>query len=233
MLDWSTITFKHTDPTLPIMQLRKSWLLYLNYQWPRLRNGQLTLVWLIWVSWSTQSHAHLDIASSKEQQISRWGSWICCNWDSTCGLTLPLETKRLAYDTVCNQACQALPPIHGRISHQLWSSAWADFAYPCHSKYCVCLCSLLHSTMQLEHAVQAFEASGEFKDLGPFNSNYKALLAEYLESMNTFNKWDDFYAACDFAWKHPKLCHGSLAADMSQTDIGQRALNFSSSLIRA
>ncbi|KAI9452026.1 hypothetical protein F5148DRAFT_1289806 [Russula earlei] len=81
----------------------------------------------------------------------------------------------------------------------------------------------------LERAVRAFE-TGEFQDPGPFNSNYKALLTEYLESVNMFNKWDDFYVACDF---DQKPCGGSLAADMSQTDIGRRALNFSSSPIRA
>jgi hypothetical protein len=51
--------------------------------------------------------------------------------------------------------------------------------------------------MQLERAVRSFE-TGEFEDPGTFNSNYKALLTEYLESMNAFSKWDDFYAACDF-----------------------------------
>ncbi|KAI9442802.1 hypothetical protein F5148DRAFT_1293155 [Russula earlei] len=81
----------------------------------------------------------------------------------------------------------------------------------------------------LECAVQAFE-TGEFQDPGPFNSNYKALLTEYLESVNMFNKWDDFYIACNF---DQKPCGGSLAADTSQTDIGRRALNFSSSPIRA
>lgn len=87
-------------------------------------------------------------------------------------------------------------------------------------------------TIQLERAVRAFQATGNFEDPGPFNSNYKALLSEYLESVDTFNKWDEFYAACDVAQKRRKSCGESLAVDMSQTDIGRRALNFSSSPIR-
>jgi hypothetical protein len=84
--------------------------------------------------------------------------------------------------------------------------------------------------MQLERAVRSFE-TGEFEDPGTFNSNYKALLTEYLESMNAFSKWDDFYAACDFI-RERRNSLGTLAADISQTDIGRRALNFSSSPIR-
>jgi hypothetical protein len=82
--------------------------------------------------------------------------------------------------------------------------------------------------MQLERAVQAYE-TGIFEAPGSFNSNYKALLTEYLESMNTFKKWDEFYMACDFAHKGSDSFGGGLAADVSQTDIGRRALNFSSS----
>ncbi|KAF8805246.1 hypothetical protein BYT27DRAFT_7258348 [Phlegmacium glaucopus] len=52
----------------------------------------------------------------------------------------------------------------------------------------------------LECAVQAFETSGEFEEPGTFNSNYKALLTEYLESMDTFNKWDGFYC-----WNNSQL----------------------------
>ena len=86
--------------------------------------------------------------------------------------------------------------------------------------------------MKLERAVRAFE-TGEFEDPGLFNANYRALLTEYLESMTAFNKWDSFYKACDFA----QGCHnshhvGTLTADTSQTDLGRRDLNFSSSPIR-
>lgn len=87
------------------------------------------------------------------------------------------------------------------------------------------------STMQLERAVRAFETTGEFEDPGMFNSSYKALLTEYLESVNAFNKWDNFYAACDFVQDRCNS-HGTLAADISQIDIGRRDLNFSSSPIR-
>jgi len=79
-----------------------------------------------------QNHAHLDIAWSKEQQISRWGSWAHNNLDGNAGLTTPLETERLAYDAIHNQPCQALPQVYGTTSHQLWSSVWAYCTYlPC------------------------------------------------------------------------------------------------------
>ena len=83
MLNRSTITSKHTGPTLPIIRLRKSQSIFLNYQQLRLRNGQPQLMLLVWVSWSMQSHAHLDIAWWREQQISRWGSRICSNYNNT------------------------------------------------------------------------------------------------------------------------------------------------------
>ena len=87
--------------------------------------------------------------------------------------------------------------------------------------------------MKLERAVRAFETTGEFEDPGLFNANYRALLTEYLKSMNAFNKWDCFYDACDFVRGHHDSHHvGALTADISQTDIGRRDLNFSSSPVR-
>ncbi|KAI0289301.1 hypothetical protein BC826DRAFT_971075 [Russula brevipes] len=97
-----------------------------------------------------------------------------------------------------------------------------DYGHPCG------LIALVLVAMQLERAVRAYE-TGKFEAPGSFNSNYKALLTEYLESMNTFKKWDEFYEACDFARKGLDSYGGGLAADVSQTDIGRRALNFSSS----
>ena len=83
--------------------------------------------------------------------------------------------------------------------------------------------------IQLECALRAFEATGVYEDPGPFNSAYKALLMEYLESVDAFNKWLDFYQACKFSLKEQQ----DLAADISQIDVGRRALNFSSSPIKA
>jgi hypothetical protein len=87
---------------------------------------------------------------------------------------------------------------------------------------------------QLERAVHAFETDGSFKEPGPFNSEHKALLTEYLESVDTFKKWPEFYQACNFS--RAKHIHSEeqddLVADISQTDIGRRALNFSSSPVK-
>ena len=86
--------------------------------------------------------------------------------------------------------------------------------------------------MKLERAVRAFE-SGEFEEPGNFNTNYKALLTEYLDSMNKFEKWDTFYIACDFVRERRNSRYaGTLALEISQTDIGRRDLNFSSSPTR-
>lgn len=86
--------------------------------------------------------------------------------------------------------------------------------------------------MQLERAVRAFE-SGAFEEPGNFNASYKALLTEYLDSMNAFDKWDTFYVACDFIRERRNSRYGgTLAMEISQTDIGRRDLNFSSSPIR-
>ena len=122
---------------------------------------------------------------------------------------------------------------------QYMSPSLIDYSHPC-SLIALILVAVSHvfvlqslaliaSTIQLEHAVRAFEKTGEFEDPGSFNSNYKALLTKYLESMNAFNKWDDFYEECNLGQKPQTY---SLAVDMSQTDIGRRALNFSSSPIR-
>jgi hypothetical protein len=86
--------------------------------------------------------------------------------------------------------------------------------------------------MKLERAVRAFKGR-EFEEPGYFNANYKALLTEYLDSMNVFDKWDTFYVACDFVReRHNSRYGGTLAMEISQTDIGRRDLNFSSSPIR-
>jgi len=45
-----------------------------------------------------------------------------------------------------------------------------------------------------------------------------------------FNKWPEFYEACKFTKANGKS--DVLAADVLQTDIGHRALNFSSSPIK-
>lgn len=52
---------------------------------------------------------------------------------------------------------------------------------------------------QLERALRAFEMDGSFKDPGPFNSEHKALLVEYLQSIDSFKKWPEFYQACKFS----------------------------------
>jgi hypothetical protein len=57
---------------------------------------------------------------------------------------------------------------------------------------------------------------------------------EYLESVDNFTKWDAFYMACNFT--QSRACDvsevGGIAADISQVDIGRRALNFSSSPVK-
>ncbi|KAF8236009.1 hypothetical protein L208DRAFT_1376270 [Tricholoma matsutake] len=73
-------------------------------------------------------------------------------------------------------------------------------------------------------------SNGEYKDPGPFNSEHKALLTKYIESVDAFNKWAKFYQACKFTKANSES--GVLTADVSQTDIGRRALNFSSSSIK-
>jgi hypothetical protein len=86
---------------------------------------------------------------------------------------------------------------------------------------------------QLERALRAFETDGSFKDPGPFNSEYSALLIEYLESVGSFRKWPEFYQACKFRRANSlEEEQDNLVADISQTDIGRRALNFSSSPIK-
>jgi hypothetical protein len=49
--------------------------------------------------------------------------------------------------------------------------------------------------------------------------------------MNEFTKWANFYKACNFT-RDSSEPDGDLAADISQVDIGRRALNFSSSPVR-
>jgi len=82
----------------------------------------------------------------------------------------------------------------------------------------------------LERGVRAFKKNGEYEDPGPFNFEHKALLTEYIESMDAFNKWPEFYEACKFTKANSES--DVLAADVSQTDIGRCALNFSSSPIK-
>ena len=86
---------------------------------------------------------------------------------------------------------------------------------------------------QLECALHTFEMDGFFKDPGPFSSEHKALLVEYLESIDSFKKWPEFYKACKFSQGniHSEE-QDNLVADISQVDIGQCALNFSSSPIK-
>jgi hypothetical protein len=84
--------------------------------------------------------------------------------------------------------------------------------------------------MKLERAVHAFE-SRVFKEPGDFNASYKALLTEYLDSMNTFDsdKWNTFHGACDFIRERRVSRYGGpLTMKISQTDMGRRNLNFSS-----
>ncbi|KAI9511008.1 hypothetical protein F5148DRAFT_1147149 [Russula earlei] len=85
--------------------------------------------------------------------------------------------------------------------------------------------------VSLEHGVQAFKKNREYEDPGPFNSGHKALLTEYIESVDTFNKWQEFYQACKFT-KANSESEAVLTVDVSQTDIGRHALNFSSSPIK-
>ncbi|KAJ8472592.1 hypothetical protein ONZ45_g16598 [Pleurotus djamor] len=59
-----------------------------------------------------------------------------------------------------------------------------------------------------------------------FGATYAALASEYLCSIKQFKKWDEFYALCDV-----DLSGGDVEGmvEKSQTDIGRRALLFSSS----
>lgn len=81
--------------------------------------------------------------------------------------------------------------------------------------------------------MRAFE-TGVYREPGQFNSTHEALFAEYFESVKAFNKWDEFYRACDFSQNNTRSLsnHRSSLADMSQIDIGRRALNFSSSPVK-
>jgi hypothetical protein len=57
---------------------------------------------------------------------------------------------------------------------------------------------------------------------------------EYLESVDNFTKWDAFYMACNFTQSGAcdLLEVEGIATDISQVNIGQRALNFSSSPVK-
>jgi hypothetical protein len=86
----------------------------------------------------------------------------------------------------------------------------------------------------LECTLYTFKTDGFFKDPGPFSSKHKALLIEYLESVDSFTKWLEFYQACKFCQANCIYSEeqGDLITDISQTDIGQCVLNFSSSPIK-
>ena len=78
----------------------------------------------------------------------------------------------------------------------------------------------------MERASCAFNTSKPVKPTA-FNSDYNALFQEYLQSIDKFNHWDDFYSKCGIH-KVPKACKSS-AADLLLVEIGRGDLNFSSS----
>ncbi|KIL57450.1 hypothetical protein M378DRAFT_16235 [Amanita muscaria Koide BX008] len=82
----------------------------------------------------------------------------------------------------------------------------------------------------LERAARTFE-TGVYKDPGQFSGNFHGSLIEYIRSVDTFTKWDNFYAVCDFALKKASKRRKSTLnmVETSQIDIGRRDLNFSSS----
>ena len=89
--------------------------------------------------------------------------------------------------------------------------------------------------MQLECTVRAFEKTGEYEDPGPFTADQKALLTEYLDSIDKFSGWEEFYKACKFTNRslQPDEDDVPSGVDISQVDIGRRDLVFSSSPVRA
>jgi hypothetical protein len=84
----------------------------------------------------------------------------------------------------------------------------------------------------LERAARAFD-TGKLVKPGPFNHAYDALFKEYLNSINKFNHWDEFYAECGVSEAGRTLkSRKSTAADLSLVEIGRGDLNFSSSPVR-
>jgi hypothetical protein len=80
----------------------------------------------------------------------------------------------------------------------------------------------------LERASRAFD-TGKLVKPTAFNSDYNALFQEYLQSIDKFNHWDEFYSKCGVnGAPKPK----SSAADLSLVEIGRGDLNFSSSPVK-
>ena len=78
----------------------------------------------------------------------------------------------------------------------------------------------------MERASRAFD-TGKLVKPTAFNSDYNALFQEYLQSIDKFNHWDEFYSKCGID-RTPKGKKSS-AADLSLVEIGRGDLNFSSS----
>ena len=70
---------------------------------------------------------------------------------------------------------------------------------------------------------------------GTFGVEYQAIVTDYLKSIDKYKHWDKFYKRCGYinsskvSSSRPRR---SNAADLSMTDLGRHALNFSSSPVR-
>ncbi|KAF9488378.1 hypothetical protein BDN71DRAFT_1513115 [Pleurotus eryngii] len=85
----------------------------------------------------------------------------------------------------------------------------------------------------LERAVWSYK-SGTYVAPQKFGAQHAALVTEYLCSLKPYNKWNNFYNACNLSpHGHSSEYNDNAMAETSQTDIGRRALLFSSSPVKA
>ena len=96
---------------------------------------------------------------------------------------------------------------------------WPPCTYPhCSMSYFVVCGAFSWSLLvQLEWATRAF-ISGIYKDPGQFSANLQSSITEYMKSVNSFMKWNDFYKACEFS-------HGSKGAPAWESHTGTRLVS--------